>query len=376
MRRITIKDIAREAGVSPGAASFALNDRPGVSEQTRERVKRVAAELGWTRSAAAAALSGRRAKALGLVLQQAAGDDYAEAFVMRFMAGVQQVLRPLGQSLVLQIVTSHEEELATYRTWWGEQRVDGVLLLRPREADGRPELLAELGMPGVVIGAPIADHIGSVCADESTTTRMLTEHLTDLGHRTVAYVTGPEERYYVQWRSATFREVCAERGVTARVVNLDSADELSGSQATQRLVRSPGAPTGIIFDNELLAMGGVAACHDSGLQVGRQVAMAAFEDSPACRMQRPAISALRRHSDALGSMAAQDLLAIIDGAEPTLRLAPLPELAVRGSSGAPRHPSDAERPDDTASHAGLAGLATVAAPALPPSPAAPAAAVR
>ncbi|GAA1387897.1 LacI family DNA-binding transcriptional regulator [Luteococcus peritonei] len=333
MRRITIKDIAREAGVSPGAVSFALNDRPGVSEETRQRIKRVAAELGWTRSAAAAALSGRRAGALGLVLQRAGGDDYSEAFVMRFMAGVQEVLRPLRQSLVLQIVHDDEEEHDTYRTWWGEQRVDGALLLRPREGDGRPELLAELGMPGLVVGAPIGDGLGAVCADEPATTRTLTEHLLGLGHRSIAYVTGPEQRYYVGWRADTFRQVCGEQGAAARVVHLPSADEMSGRQATQRLVRSPDAPSAVIFDNELLAMGGVAACHDSGLRVGRDVAMASFEDSPACRMQRPAITALRRRSEELGAMAAQSLLAQVSGAAPELRIGPLPELAVRASSG-------------------------------------------
>ncbi|MDN5563132.1 MAG: LacI family transcriptional regulator [Luteococcus sp.] len=333
MRRTTIKDIARVAGVSPGAVSFALNDRPGVSEATRARVKAVAAELGWTRSAAAAALSGRRAGALGLVLQHGEGDDHTEAFTLRFIAGVHRVLRPLQQSLVVQMVTSREEELQTYRTWWGERRVDGVLVLRPVVEDPRIAVLQELGMPAVMVGGPIDDGIGAVCADEERTTRVLVDHLAQLGHRRLGYIAGPHDWHYVRWRTEALRTRARQLGLGVSVVHVNTRDEMAGMQASMRMLRGTEAPTAVIYDNELLTIGGVAACHDAGLTVGRQVCMASFEDSPALRMQRPGITALRRRSEELGAMAATAVLALADGGAAQMEVGPMPELAVRASSG-------------------------------------------
>lgn len=336
MNRPTIKDIARQAGVSPGAVSFALNDRPGVSEETRARIKQVAADLGWTRSAAAAALSGRRAKALGMVMQRNIGDDSGEAFIMRFIHGIQQVLNSRGYSFFFQMAADGAEEQKIYRTWWGEGRVDGVVLVRPVLDDGRPELLAELGMPGVVVGAPQGERLASICADEVVTTRMLVEHFVSLGHKDLAYVTGPQDRQYIIWRTEAFREACEELGVESRVVHVPVEDDVRGLQASQRLVRGRNAPTAVIYDNELLALGAMAACHDAGVQVGKDICVASFEDSSTCRMLRPAITALRRRSEDLGEIAAQLVLDIIDGGKAASVIGPLPELAVRASSGRPR----------------------------------------
>lgn len=333
MKRVTIKDIAREAGVSPGAVSFALNDRPGVSESTRERIKAVAAELGWTRSAAAAALSGKRVGSFGLALQRGIGDDHAEAFVMRFMTGMQRELDKDHLSIVLQMVTSLEAEERTLRTWWAERRVDGVVLLHPTIDDPRAAVLTEIGMPGVIIGGPVAENISAVSVDEVGTTQLLVDHFAARGHQRIAYVTGPPERQYVAWRAEAFRARARHHGMTPQVVHVAHGDEVTGMDASERLVRSAGAPTALLYDNELMTVGGFTACTDAGLAVGTDVCIASFEDSPALRMMRPGISALRRHTEQIGALAARSLVNLLDDGKPTSRIGPFPELAVRGSSG-------------------------------------------
>lgn len=335
MKRTTIKDIAREAGVSVGAASFALNDRPGVSEATRERVKQVAAQLGWQRSAAAAALSGRQAGAMGMVMRRGIGDDFAETFVLRFMAGMDAVLRPLNQSIVLQLVTDEEEEIATYRRWWGERRVDGVVLMRPTVVDGRRAVLAELGLPGVAVGGPMSEGVGSVSADEAVTTNWLVDHFADLGHRRIAFVTGPIDRWYIKWRCEAFEARCQERGIEGFIVHTDVQDEAAGIQGARDLLRGDDRPTAVLYDNELLAIGGIGAIDELGLRMGRDISVAVYEDSPALRMHHPAVTALRRKSENLGKDSATSLLDLVGGGRPKEVVSPLPELVVRGSSGAP-----------------------------------------
>ena len=128
-RRATIKDIAERAGVSKGAVSYALNGRPGVSDETRERILAIADELGWYPNRAARALSASRADACGLVLARPATTIALEPFFMEFIAGVESQLSPRSIGLTLQLVNSVEEEIAVYRRWFGEHRVDGVFVV-------------------------------------------------------------------------------------------------------------------------------------------------------------------------------------------------------------------------------------------------------
>ena len=143
-RRATISDIAQRAGVSKGAVSYALNGRPGVSDDTRERIVSIARELGWYPNRAARALSAERADACGLVLARPAKMIALEPFFMEFVAGVESELSSRSIALTIQLVGSVDQEVEVYRRWWGERRVDGVLVFDLRNDDPRVEELVRL----------------------------------------------------------------------------------------------------------------------------------------------------------------------------------------------------------------------------------------
>ena len=131
MKRPTIADIARRAGVSKGAVSYALNGQPGVSEATRQRILAIAEEIGFNPNSAARALSGAAANAVGLALCRPARILGVEPFFMELISGVEAELSARSYALTLQVVADQDAEIAVYRRWWGERRVDGVLDLRP-----------------------------------------------------------------------------------------------------------------------------------------------------------------------------------------------------------------------------------------------------
>ena len=128
--RATMGDVARRLGISKAAVSYALNGQPGVSAVTRQRVLELAKELGWYPSSSARALSGAETGAIGLVLSRPSDLLTIETFFIHFLSGIEQVLTERGSSLLLRVIGEHPEaETKTYERWWGERRVDGVLLV-------------------------------------------------------------------------------------------------------------------------------------------------------------------------------------------------------------------------------------------------------
>src|SRR6478735_11056444 len=176
MGRPTINDVANAAGVSKGAVSFALNGRPGISPDTRRRILETAEQLGWAPSPRARALSVSKALAVGLVVARPPEILRADAFFPSFISGLEAVLSERGHALLL-MVAEHDDAV-TYRRLAKEGRVDGVFVTDLQVDDPRPALLAELGLPAVVIGPALADDpTPTLGVDDAPGIRAAVEHL-------------------------------------------------------------------------------------------------------------------------------------------------------------------------------------------------------
>ncbi|MFD3454345.1 LacI family DNA-binding transcriptional regulator [Streptomyces sp. NPDC058691] len=337
-RRPTMKDIARRAGVSESAVSFALNDRPGVSDATRRRVRAVAEQLGWQASTAARALSGEGAATVGLVLARPANTLGVESFFLQLVSGLQEVLSARQLGLLFRVVEDGEAECDVYRRWWAEQRVDGVIVVDPHAGDPRPELLASLGLPAVVIGTTpdgTAAHpgISTVWADDTAAMAAIARHLHALGHRRVVHVAGMPQLAHTARRIASLRAEADRLGVAAaRSVTTDYSGD-QGAEVTCRVLAEADPPTAIVYDNDVMAVAGAAVAARRGLSVPGDLSLVAFDDSPLCRATHPPLTALVRDTPGVGRCAATELLALLDGAVARGVQVPTPELVVRGSTG-------------------------------------------
>lgn len=335
--RPTIADIARRAGVSKVAVSYALNDRPGVSPATRASIKAIAREIGWRPNSAARALTRARADTVGLALCRPARMLGAEPFFMELISGIETELATRGCALLLQVVTDPVQEVEVYDRWWGEGRVDGVFLADVRSPDPRIEGVAGLGMPAVVIGHPsAAGSLTPVWSDDSAALRDTLTYLAALGHRSVARVAGLPELIHTQLRDRAQREVSAELGLDEPVVIHTDYSGEEGAHATRRLVSATARPTAVIYDNDIMAVAGLSVAQEMGLDVPADLSLVAWDDSQLSRVVRPALTALSRDIPAYGTHAARTLLAMVDdGSAPgfqdaTARLVP------RGSTAPPR----------------------------------------
>lgn len=339
-RRPTIKDIARQAGVSESAVSFALNDRPGVSQDTRARIRRVAEELGWQPNSAARALSGERSGAVGLVLARPAHTLGVESFFLQLVSGIQEVLSAARTALLFQVVEDIDAECAVYRRWWAERRVDGVLVVDPRMRDPRPALLGELGLPAVTIGEPEPEPAGggsspapgvpaaavlpgsavvsSVRADDAGAMAQVLDHLHGLGHRRIVHIAGLPGLAHTVRRMDSLRTEAARRGLgpdQVRSVVTDYSDA-EGAAATRRVLAEPQPPTALVYDNDVMAVAGSAVAAELGIPVPGRLSVVAWDDSALCRVTHPRLTALVRDTAGFGRLAAEELLAVLAGGPP------------------------------------------------------------
>jgi len=298
-KRATIADIAARAGLSKGAVSYALNGLPGVSESTRQRVLKLAAEMGWRPNSAARALSASRAGALGLVMARPASTLGVEPFFMKLMSGIENTLAARSTALVLQVVPDHDAEVEAYRRWWAERRVDGIFLIDLRIEDKRVLVLEELGLPAVVIGGP--------------------------GHH--GRLPGV--------RSQAFGEVAARLALASAVTVATDYSPEQGAQATRRLLSGTPRPSAVIYDNDVMAVAGTSVAHEMGVDVPRDLSIVAWDDSVLCEIVHPPLTVLSRDIMAYGARAAERLLALLDGESVGDFEDATPRLITRGSTARP-----------------------------------------
>lgn len=331
--RVTINEIARRSGVSKGAVSYALNNRPGVSVATRERILQVARELGWAPNRTARLLSGSRTDTFGVVVTRDARSLGSEPFYMDFIAGLERVLSPRSYALLLQVTPTLEEEMALYRRWASERRVDAVAVIDVRVTDPRVALLRELDLPVVFVGDPgMTGGHTCVWVDDAAGMDTAVTELAALGHRRMARVTGWHDLAHVHIRDAAFLAATERLGVESQIRDTDFSTA-AGREAARELVTGDHPPTAVLFDNTLMAAASLATLHELGVGVPDQVSVLAWADSALCEITSPPLSSMRQDAIGLGAHVGQTLFDLLDGAPPAAHLNSVPEFHPRGSTG-------------------------------------------
>lgn len=212
MSRVTISDIAEKLGISTAAVSYALNDRPGVSGATRQRVLDLADEMGWQPHSIARSLRSNRAMSVGMVLARDAEEVANEPFYSYVQAGVERHLAAHDYSLTMSRPGGAPgDDLEVYRRWALQQRVDGVILFDMVVDDPRVELLAELNLPAVeVTSDATVGPLPRVVVDDSGDARILVHHLADQGYRSIVHLSGPTHLVHETLRRTAVARVCQE----------------------------------------------------------------------------------------------------------------------------------------------------------------------
>jgi DNA-binding LacI/PurR family transcriptional regulator len=333
MKRPTIADIAARAGVTKAAVSFALNGQPGVSDATRERILAIAQEVGFQPSSAARALTAGRAGAFGLIIDRPARMLGVEPFFMQLLSGIQADLTT--HHVTLQFTTAEDpgDEIALYRRWWAQRQVDGAFVYDLQRDDHRIAVIEGLRMPAVVIGSPRGSGtLPAVWQDEREVIETIVGHLAGLGHKRIARVGGLTRYWHTALRAEAFESVASAAGMETVQAVADYTAE-HGAEATRELLSSPRPPTAILYDNDVMAVAGLASAQRLGIAVPSDVSIVSWDDSVLCAITHPALTAVGRDIAGIGSTAARMLREMAAGERPAHVREGRADLVARGSTG-------------------------------------------
>jgi DNA-binding LacI/PurR family transcriptional regulator len=311
----TVADIARRAGVSTAAVSYALSGRPGVAAHTRRRIRAVAEEMGWVPHPAARALHGHGVGVVGFVVAGPERLFGVDTYHFRLASGMMRELSAHSYDVVLHEAAGVHEAAALYRRWHAERRVDAVFLSTLRYDDPRIEVLNELGMPAVVYSGPDVGDLAWIGHRKSDRPAMAetVDYLVGLGHGRLAYVSGPLDMRYVTDRVDAFTRACRSHAVEQSTVVTGDDRGDQAARITRRLLSRPGRPTAVIYNNDIMALAGLAVTTELGLDVPDDLSIVSWEDSSLLRLTHPPVATVSREVASRGGRAGQALLALLAG---------------------------------------------------------------
>ena len=330
---VSIKDIAREAGVSHSTVSRALTDSHLVKAETKERIRDLAKQMGYTPSAVARSLVRQRTDTLGLVVS-----TVADPFASEVVRGIEETAFDNGFGVLLcESGNNRDREIAAVKML-REKRVDGIVVSASTVGDFYMPLLDELHIPIVLVNREQGtEYAYSIVTDDLHGGALAVNHLLALGHRRIGVITGPAESESSHKRLDAYREVLTGSGIAFDPQLIVSGDGRAdgGYAGAGRLLSLVSRPTAIFCYNDTTAIGAIRAIKKRGLSVPTDVSVIGFDDIPFAEYIDPPLTTVRQHRYTMGRLATEMILALLDGKCPEANIFLKGDLIIRESCREP-----------------------------------------
>jgi len=334
--RVSIKDIAKAAGVSHSTVSRALSDSPLVSDETKARIQRLAQEMGYSPNILARSLVTRQTYTVGVVVT-----TIADPFVAEVVQGIEATAHDHGYTVILcNSGAVPEREIAAVEML-RSKRVDGVIVTSSRVGALYLEHLERIGAPIVLINNHNEEsgrYTFTVTVDNRHGGYLATKHLIELGHRRIAYVTAPADHSSDLDRKSGYRQALTQSGIepdpTLIIPGNGRAD--GGERALKAIMELDDLPTAVFCYNDMTAIGLIHAARQAGLSVPRDLAVVGFDDILFARYFHPPLTTIAQPKVEMGRLAmkmALSLMNVEEGEEEELsNIVVQGELIVRAST--------------------------------------------
>ena len=329
-----MQDVADLVNVSKQTVSAVINDKPGITDETRARVLAAITQLGYRMDLTARGLRTGRTHTIALIVT-----DVSSPVSGKMASAAEEHTYAERYNLVLYNTHDDLERERFYIDSILQRSVDGVMFVSATDASTALNKLQAAGIPVVVIDRVPKSYRGAaVVLDNAAAGRMAAEHLVGLGHTRIAHVSGPEIVHIARERLAGFQQALAERDLAP--VDIELADDWqlgAGYRAMARLLGRGADFTAVFCAGDLLAIGGMAALRERGRRVPRDVSVISIDDVDLAAYLDPPLTTVSQSIGRMATSGIQLLFELLAGREPEpLKVVIQPELVVRQSTAVPR----------------------------------------
>lgn len=312
---VTVKDVAKLAGVSPSTVSRVCNNNPSISKETRDRVQQAIDQLGYelpaTQESLAPTPTPITIKRIGIVLPPSQRTAYDNTFYLRAIRGISQVCNQRQVTTV--IITGQDQgELLHAVQSLHCGGIDGFILLYSRKQDPVVDYLCEHGVLYVIVGKPNELANQTICIDNDNLLagREATDYLYGLGHRRIGYIGTQDDYMYAYDRRSGYQLSLLLHELPARpdyCVELDGIND-NGVDALRQLLLQPDRPTAFVVSDDMLALALERTCFQMGLSIPDDISIIAFNNSLYAQLASPQLTAVDINSFLLGQEAANQII--------------------------------------------------------------------
>lgn len=309
---VTIKDVAALAGVSPSTVSRTCKNNPSISEETKERVRKAMAELGYEPNFQASNLASQNSRTIGIILPASAKEVYENSFYLEAIQGISHYCN--GRQYMTTIVTGQDEAeiLNAVRSMSRSGKVDGFIILYSKKDDPVIDYLFNEGLLYILIGKATQYTNQTIYIDNDNLLagREATEYLYQLGHRRIAYLGSDSSLMFSADRKAGYQLALASHQLPVRpeyCVEVKNVSE-NNEEAIRGLLMQKDRPTAILVSDDILAVSLERVCLENHLAIPEDLSIISFNNSLFARLTSPQLTSIDIGAGQLGSEAASQII--------------------------------------------------------------------
>lgn len=309
---VTIKMIAKKCGYSVATVSKALNDAPDISSETRDLIRKAAAEMGYMPNAAARMLKTSRSYNFGVLFEDQANRGLTHNFFSHILNSFKHRSEELGYDISFISDRLGGREVS-YVEHAKSRNCDGVVIASVDYTEHAVVDLVNSGIPVVTIDY-VFDSCASVLSDNIRGMAELVQYAYRMGHRKIAFAHG-EDTAVTRSRIASFCRTCKELGLETPEEYLVQGmylDAEAAAMVTRKLMELPEPPTCIIYPDDISYLGGLRELKDMGLSIPEDISVIGYDGIDVTQMLRPQLTTLKQDSERMGALAAEELARAVE----------------------------------------------------------------
>lgn len=336
--KITIKELARRAGVSITTVSRAFNGYRDISPETRRRILQLAEELNYRPSGVARSLVMKKSKTLGLIISGFTNSRKGHHFAFDVICGVSDQASHLGYDMILAATSPHQQEQVPYIELCQRRQLDGVIFLGARINDVYLKEVLDSSVPCVLIDVPLlSDKCSHITVDNQKGARMAVNYLIEQGHEKIGFINGHQAAFVSAERLIGYEKAMKRIGTfSPDLVYHGNFDEESGMDGVRTLLQKHPDITAFFCASDWMAIGAIRQLKKMGKRVPEDVSVIGFDDIDMTQYTSPTISTVYQPRYEFGKQAV-DLLVKLFEKEKGEAVVLEPQLVIRESTGSRRN---------------------------------------